>query len=171
MRQLDRWIEAGLVVRPHGIKGEVVVELLRDLLEIVTEGLKLRLTDRGGGERFVEIEVARDHKNRKIVKLVGVDSVEEAERLRNHTVWLTREQVGPLAEDRWFVADILGIEVVTDEGERLGVLAEVMNMPANDVYVVRDDGREILLPAIEDVIVSVDIEAGRMVVHLMEGLR
>jgi 16S rRNA processing protein RimM len=170
MRKLDDWIEAGAVVRPHGIKGEVILDLARDLMELVTESLELRATGRKGGERTLTVEKARDHKARKVVKFKDVETVEDAEVLRGWTVWLTREQIGPLDEDRWFVADIVGIDVYTEEDEYLGKLVEVMHMPANDVYVVRDGEKEILLPVIDDVIRSVDVDSGRMVIHLMEGL-
>lgn len=171
MGRFDDWIEAGAIVRPHGIKGEVVIDLARDLVEVVVEPLELRITLGDGLERFLKVERARDHKARKIVKFEGVDSVEAADQLRGSAVWLTREQVGEPPEGRWFVQDILGIDVYTDEGEHLGTLEEVMHMPANDVYVVRGEAGEILLPVIDDVMRKMDIEAGRMVVHLMEGLR
>jgi 16S rRNA processing protein RimM len=170
MKQLDDWIEAGAIVRPHGLKGEVVVDLARDLLEVVTESMKLRVTGRREGERVLTVERARNHKARKVVQFKGVSTVEDAEALRGWSVWLTREQIGPLEEDRWFVQDIVGIDVYTDEDEYLGKLAEVMHMPGNDVYVVRNDEKEILLPVIDDVVRSVDIDSGRMVIHLMEGL-
>jgi len=171
MRQPDNWIEAGAIVRPHGIKGELIIDLARDLMDVVAESTELRATGRGGEERKLVVERARDHKARKVVKFEEVDSVENAEQLRGWTVWLTREQIGQLPEDRWFVSDLIGIEVYTEEDELLGELAEVLHMPANDVYVVRKGGEEILLPAIEDVIRSVDLDGGRMVIHLMEGLR
>jgi len=142
MKQMDDWIEAGAIVRPHGLKGEVVVDLARDLLEVVTESLELRVTDRRKGERVLTVERARNHKARKVVQFKGVSTVEDAEALRGWSVWLTREQIGPLEEGRWFVADIIGIDVYTDEDEYLGKLAEVMQ----------------------------DIDSGRMVIHLMEGL-
>jgi 16S rRNA processing protein RimM len=170
MKQPDNWIEAGAIVRPHGIKGEVVIDLARDLTEVVRETIELRATGRAGKERTLTVERARDHKARKVVKFKEVGTVEEAESLRGWTVWLTREQIGPLPEDRWFVADIVGIDVYTEEGEHLGKLEEVLHMPANDVYVVRKDGKEVLLPVIDEVIRSVDIPGGRMVIHLMEGL-
>jgi len=170
MKQTGDWIEAGAIIRPHGIKGEVVIDLASDLLELIAESLELRVVKRGGGESTLTVERARDHKARKIVKFEDVDTVEDAEKLRGWSVWLSREQIGPLPEDRWFVADIIGIEVFTEEDEYLGKLTEVMHMPANDVYVVRDGEKEILLPAIDDVIRSVDVDSGRMVIHLMEGL-
>jgi 16S rRNA processing protein RimM len=168
MTQHDDWIEAGAISRPHGIKGEVVIDLAKDLLEVVTESLELRVI--GGEGSFLTVERARDHKARKIVKFEDVDTVEDAEKLRGRSVWLSREQIGPLPDDRWFVADIIGIDVFTEEDEYLGKLAEVMHMPANDVYVVRNGEKEILLPVIDDVVKNVDVDSGRMVIHLMEGL-
>ena len=170
MKQKDDWIEAGAIARPHGLKGEVVIDLARDLLEVVTESLELRVTGPRKGERVLTVERARNHKARKVVQFKGVSTVEDAEALRGWSVWLTREQIGPLEEGRWFVADIIGIDVYTDEDEYLGKLAEVMHMPGNDVYVVRNGEKEILLPVIDDVVRSTDIDSGRMVIHLMEGL-
>jgi 16S rRNA processing protein RimM len=170
MTEFGDWIEAGAVVRPHGIKGEVIVDLAGDLLEIVTGSLELRATGRAGAERVLVVERARNHKARKVVKFEGVDSVEDAECLRGWTVWLSREQIGPLPEGRWFVDDIVGIDVYTDDGEFVGKLSKVMHMPANDVYVVRNGEKEILLPVIDDVVKSVDLDSRRMVIHLMEGL-
>jgi 16S rRNA processing protein RimM len=171
MGRFDEWIEVGSVVKPHGVKGEVSAEFASDLGGVIGEATILRLTGVAGQELALEVERARDHKGRKIIKFGGVDSVDEAEALRGHSLWMTREQIGPLAEDRWFVQDVLGMEVLTEEGEQLGTLAEVMHTPANDVYVVRGNGREILLPVIDDVVLSVDLEAGTMVVRLMEGMR
>ena len=149
----------------------MLIDLARDMIGLFVERLEVRTTDEAGREQFLRIERARDHKARKLVKFAGVDSVEQAEGLRSRGVWLRRAQVGPLEEGRWFVQDIVGIDVYTDEGEHLGTLAEVMHMPANDVYVVRGGGGEILLPVIEQVVLAVDVPNGRMVVHLMEGLR
>jgi 16S rRNA processing protein RimM len=171
MRNLDSWIEAGVIVKAHGVRGEVIADIFGDLAERFEPGLELRLTDGKGAESRMVVRRARMHQDRLILELDGVDTCERAEDLRSRVVWLSRDQVGPLEEKRWFVQDILGVEVFTDTGERLGRLTEVMHMPANDVYVVRGGGREILLPAIEDVIKDVDVVAGRMLVHLIEGLR
>jgi 16S rRNA processing protein RimM len=171
MSERHMWIEAGAVVRPHGIRGEVIVDLKRDLLDHVTEGRELRVTSRTGEESRREVERAREHQGRLIVKFRGCETREDAEGLRASTIWMSRQQIGPLEPGRWFVQDIVGIAVFTDEGEHLGELTEVMSMPANDVYVVTGGGREILLPATEEVIREVDLEQGKMLVHLIEGLR
>lgn len=171
MTERHAWIEAGAVTRAHGIRGEVVVDLKSDLLDLIVDEMKVRITSPGGDESLRTIERARQHKGRLVVKLVGVDTRDDAEALRGHTFWLTRGQVGALPEGRYFVQDILGIDVFTDDGEHLGVVEEVLNMPASDIYVVRGEGREILLPVIDEVVLDVDIAGRKMVVHLMEGMR
>jgi 16S rRNA processing protein RimM len=167
----DRWIEVGVAVKPHGIRGEVIVDLKRDLVEFVIRGTVVRITGNEGDEVQLGVEDARPHAGRLIVKFRGVDTRNEAEELRSRSLWLTREQIGALPEGRYFVQDILGLEVYCDTGERLGLVGEVLCMPANDVYVVDCAGEEILLPVIDDVIREIDLERGRIVVHLMKGLR
>jgi 16S rRNA processing protein RimM len=171
MRNLDDWIEAGVIVRAHGVRGEVVADVLQDLAEVFAQGLEVRLTDGEGAESRHQVRRARRHQDRLILELSGVDTCERAEDLRACTVWLSRDSIAPLEGKRWFVQDLLGVEVFTEEGELLGRLTEVMHMPANDVYVVRGKGGEILLPAIDEVIREVDLDAGRMLVRLIEGLR
>jgi 16S rRNA processing protein RimM len=171
MTDRHAWIEAGAVTRPHGIRGEVVVDLKSDLLDCVVEETRIRLTTRKGDESFRIVERARRHKGCLVLKLVDVDTRDGASDLRGHTVWLTREQVGALPEGRYFVEDILGIDVYTEGGEHLGTVEDVLNMPASDIYVVRGGGDEILLPVIDEVVRDVDVAGRKMVVHLMEGLR
>lgn len=171
MRDLDRWIEAGAVLKPHGIRGEVIVDFRRDLREELRAGCELRIVARDGEEEMLRIVDVRDHADRQIVKFEGFETRDQAEGLRSLAVWVGREAIGPRGPDCWFVQDIIGIEVRTEDGELLGTVADILHTPANDVYVVRGGGVEILLPAIEDVIRVVDVEAGSMTVHLIEGLR
>lgn len=171
MRDLDRWIEAGAVVKPHGVRGEVIVDLRRDLLDEVHPGCELRAVGRDGTEETLRIVDARDHQGRLIVRFDGLETRDDADRLRSRTLWIDREAIGPRGPDCWFVQDIIGMEVRTDDGELLGRVTDVMHTPANDVYIVRGGGGEILLPAIEDVLKTVDVEEGLMIVHLIEGLR
>ena len=171
MTERHAWIEAGAVTRPHGTRGEVVVDLKRDLLDCIVEKTEIRMTTAGGGENLRVVERARQHRGFLVLKLAKIETRDDAEALRGSTVWLTREQVGELPEGRYFVDDIIGIDVFTEDGEHLGAVSEVLNMPANDVYVVRGGGSEILLPVIDDVVKDVDLKNRKMVVHLLEGLR
>ena len=172
MMELDRWVEAGVVMRPHGIVGEVVVDFKNDLLELVSEAMTLRTTGASDGEELnLVVERVRKHKGRLIIAFKGRKTRDDADELRSRTIWMTREQIGPLDEDRWFVQDLIGLTVLTDDGETLGRLADVMHQPANAVFVVETETGELLLPVIDDVILDVDIEGGKMTVHLLEGLR
>ena len=106
-----------------------------------------------------------------ILKFKGYDSINDVERYRGRDLWITREQAVPLGEDENFVADLIGLAVVTDGGETLGTMKDVMFTGANDVYVVeRENGKELLLPAIKDCILDVDLENGVMTVHVLDGL-
>ncbi len=172
MGELDRWVEAGVIMRPHGIAGEVVVDLKTDLLELVSEAMTLRTTSAHGDEEAdLTVERVRKHKGRLIIAFKGRTTRDDADELRSRTVWMTRDQIGPLDEDRWFVQDLVGMTVLTDDGETLGRLADVMHQPANAVLVVETESGELLLPLIDDVVLDVDIEGGRMTVHLLPGLR
>jgi len=172
MRELDKWVEAGVIMRPHGIAGEVVVDFKTDLLELVSKTMTLRTTRVNDDEELpLVVERVRKHKGRLIIAFKGRKTREDADELRSRTVWMTRDQIGPLDEDHWFVQDLIGLTVLTDDGETLGRLVDVMHQPANAVLVVKTDSGELLLPLIDDVILDVDIEGSRMTVHLLPGLR
>jgi 16S rRNA processing protein RimM len=171
MRECDNWIEAGMVVRPHGVRGEIVADVKSDLTDLLVRGMEIRLTSRKGGEALRTIEQVRIHQGRPVIQFDGVESRDEAEVLRGSTLWLTREQVGELPEGRYFVEDIIGLAVYCENGEMIGRVEEVLCMPASDIYVVRGEGGEILLPVIDEVVLEIDVEGGRILVHLMEGLR
>ncbi len=172
MRELDTWVEAGVVLRPHGLAGEVVVDLKNDLLKLVSATMPLRCTNARSDEEFTLIvEKVREYRGRLIIGFRDRLTRDAADELRSTTIWMSREQIGPLGEDRWLVQDLVGMTVVTDQGETLGRLSEVMHHPANDVFVVSTESGEILLPVIDDVIRHVDIEGGRMTVTLLPGLR
>jgi 16S rRNA processing protein RimM len=150
----------------------VFVDLKPDLVTCLRERLVMRTVSRKGEESTLEIERVRDHSGRVLIKFTNVDTRSGAEMLRGIRLWIDRGDVGSLGEDRWFVQDLIGIEVFSEEGEILGELVDVMPQPANDVYVVHGPGGgELLLPAIEQVIRTVDLDSRRMVVHLMKGLR
>ncbi|MBD3348409.1 MAG: 16S rRNA processing protein RimM [Candidatus Eisenbacteria bacterium] len=171
MADRDKWISAGAVVKPHGIRGEVIVDVTRDLADMIASGMVVRLTGRKGCETRPSVEGVRFHAGRLIIKFRDVESRSEAESLRSQELWLTREQIGPLPQGRYYVQDIVGLTVYSEPGELLGRVTDVLFMPANDVYVVSGEGEEILLPVIDDVIRDVDLAGGRIVVHLMKGLR
>ena len=120
---------------------------------------------------LLTVERVRVHKGRLIIGFKGFRTRDDADGLRSRTVWMTRDQIGPLGEDRWLVQDLIGLKVLTDEGETLGRLADVMHQPANAVLVVETESGEVLLPLIDDVVRDVDVEGGKVVVTLIPGLR
>lgn len=163
-------IEIGRIVRSHGLEGRVKVlsyletpEVLHDLSELfvgrsVSEARPLTLT---------AVQVAKDS---FILKLEGIADRDAAEGLRGSSVWIPAEKMRELPDGEYYWRDIIGLQVVTEENEILGRIEAVFPTGSNDVYVCRAGGREILLPAIGDVIRSVDREQGVMVVRLMKGL-
>ena len=111
------------------------------------------------------------HKNQVILKFKGCDSVEEAEGLRNTYLFVKREDLGKLPEGVYYIADLIGLEVYTDENELLGTVDDIYSTGANDIYVVKDEmGKTKLLPGIPDVIQKIDLENAKITVHLLEGL-
>ena len=133
--------------------------------------LKEVILDTGKETQLLHIQQVRFFKNMVIVKFKEFRSINDVERLRGKSLYVTRENAVKLQKDEYFIADMIGIQVVSDEGEDLGILQDVMQTGANDVYVVEKDGEELLIPAIKDCILSVNVEEGKMEVHLLPGLR
>jgi 16S rRNA processing protein RimM len=127
--------------------------------------------DTGKTQIPMEVEGCKFFKNQAILKFKGYDNINDIEKYKNSSLWVTRENAIPLEENEFYIADIIDATVYTEDGEELGVLTEVMETGANDVYVVRmKNGKEVLLPAIPECILDVDVEAAKVVVHLMKGL-
>ncbi|MDR5710211.1 MAG: ribosome maturation factor RimM [Armatimonadota bacterium] len=163
-----RKLRIGTITRPHGLRGEVRVLPDTDLPDRF-QALRRVLVAGSEGEVPYEVESVRPHGRFFLVKLRGVESREAAEALRDGELCIPEEEASPLPEGTYYVADILGLEVRTTEGEVLGRVREVLRTGANDVYVVAGE-REILLPAIEDVIQEVNLGSRYMVVRLLPGL-
>jgi 16S rRNA processing protein RimM len=162
------YLAVGRIVRPWGVRGELKVEILTEdparfeRLETVYVGLQ-----------FVpyRLERSRLHHRAVLLKLVGCDDRNAAEALRGSLVQVAIEDALPLEEGEYWIYQILGLEVYTLEGELLGVVKEVLETGANDVFAVRGRrGREILVPALKDVVLDIDLVAGRLLVELPEGL-
>ena len=162
-----RFLVVGYVRAPHGVRGDLRVQVLTDFPERFSPGAEIWLGQ--PPERHV-VQEARMEEDQTLVKLVGLNDRNSVERFRGAYVLIPREKAMSLPEDTYYIHDIVGLEVWTDAGERLGIVAEVMELPANDVYVVDSPQGEILLPAIADVVLRVDLAAGRMTVHLLPGL-
>ncbi|MBQ9899276.1 MAG: 16S rRNA processing protein RimM [Ruminococcus sp.] len=161
------FLEAGKIVTTHGIRGEVKIMPYCDSPELLCEFDRLFL---GKNKDEVAIERARVFKSTVIAKIEGVDTPEDAEKLRNKMLYMHRDDL-ELDEDTYFISDLIGMEVRdADSGQVYGEIADVMQTGANDVYVVKGADREYLVPAIADVVVSTDIDGGVMTIRPLDGL-
>jgi 16S rRNA processing protein RimM len=158
-------VAIGRVLAPHALHGEMKVEPLTARLEHFAAGKSLWIE----GVSY-EVESVRRQKGLILLKLSGVASSEEAQRLRGRLMSLPEEALGPLPEGEYYTYQIVGLEVYEQGGERLGKVTELFPTGSNDVYVVEGPRGRILLPAIDDVIVEMDVAGGRMVVSLMDGM-
>lgn len=162
-----RFLAVGRVLRPHGVRGELRVEILTDYPERLSLHQVLYL---GPEARPYPVEGVRFHRGAALIKLAGCDDRNRAEELRGQLVQVPIEAAVPLEEGEYYHFQIVGVEVVTDQGESLGRVAEVLDTGANDVYIVRGPRGEVLIPAIEEVVQELDLVARRMVVTLPPGL-
>jgi 16S rRNA processing protein RimM len=164
-----RFLAIGRIIRPHGVHGEMAVEVLTDFperfdsIEVVYVGDALEAT-------AWQVRATRWNKNRILLKLQGCEDRTAAERLHGLLVQIPIEEAMPLPEDEYYAYELIGLDVMTVEGENLGRVSDVLFTTANDIYVVVGPRGQILLPAIADVIERVDLDAGQMVVRLLEGL-
>ena len=162
--------KVGIVTSPHGVRGEMKVFPTTDdarrfkrLKEVIADTGKERIT--------LEIEGVKFFKNLVIIKFRGIDSCDEAEKYRKTSLLVSRENAVRLSRDEYFIADLIGLTVQNEEGSEIGVLKDVMETGANDVYVIElHDGRELLLPAIRQCVLQVDVKAGFIRIHILEGL-
>ena len=165
---LKRYLEIGKIVAVQGLKGEVRVEPWCDSQEFLCEFDTLYFDK---GETPVEITRSHPHKNIVLMKIKGIDTVEQAQNVRNKILYMDREDV-ELDEGAYFVQDLIGLTVIdNDSGEEYGKLCEVSFTGANDVYHIKSgDGKIRLIPAIPDVVINTDITDGIMKIHVLEGL-
>ena len=167
---MEDFFKVGVITSPHGIRGEVKVFPTTDDPARFKK-LKEVFLDTGKERIVLHIAQVKLFKQFVILKFREYDSINEVENLRKKELWISRSQAVKLQKDEYFIADLIGISVELEDGRMLGVLKDVIQTGANDVYVVEcTDGREIMIPAIKDCILSVDVEEGRMVVHLLKGL-
>ncbi len=164
-----RWVAVGRITRAHGVHGEVAVMPLTEVAERFDPGSRVVLDD--DPARVLEVDAVRPHRDRLLVTFHGVEDRTAAERLAGRYVFVGAEESPELPEDAFWPHQLVGAEVLTDTGDRLGTLAEVVHTDANDIWVARaEDGSETLVPALKDVVVAVDTAAGRVVVREIPGL-
>lgn len=163
-------LQVGVITQTHGIRGEVKVFPTTDDAARFKR-LKEVILDTGRERQILKIENVKFFKQFVILKFQGYDSINDIEKYKRSRLLVPREQAVKLKKDEYFVADMIGLKVMTDEDEEFGELRDVLATGANDVYVVvRTDGTEVLLPAIKECILAVDMEQRMMRVHIMDGL-
>lgn len=168
-----RFLAVGQVAGAHGLRGEIKVTVLTEDPERFARLSQVWLGRDEQQPTPWPLEAYRLHKGRALLKLAGCDDRAMAESLRQHLVLVPLEEAIPLEEDEYYEHQIIGLEVWTASGERLGEVDEILYTGANEVYVVRSDRpgqRELLIPAIEEVVIEVDLEAGRLTIEPLEGL-
>ena len=167
---MEDFFRVGVISSTHGVRGEVKVFPTTDDVQRFKK-LKEVLLDTGKEKLPLEIQGVKFFKQFAILKFKGYDNINDIEKYKGKELWVTRENAVPLEENEYYIADLIGLTVLSDEDEELGTLTDVLQTGANDVYVVKlKNGKEGLFPAIADCVQSVDIEKGIMVVHVMEGL-
>ena len=163
---MQKRLEIGQIINTFGIKGEVKVFPLTDDIKRFDDLETVYVKNKKESQLY-NIESIKYHKNFVLIKFKGINTVEQAEILRNSYL----EVAIPLNEGEYFIADLIGLEVYSDEGKLIGKVDDIYNTGANDIYVVKDDlGKQTLLPGIKDVIKNVDLEKGQIIVHLIPGL-
>ena len=167
---MTKYLEIGQIVNTFGIKGFVKVKPFTDDIHRFDNLKEIYIEKQKKLEKYL-IEEVKYHKQMILIKFKGIDKIEEAELLRNSYLKVDREKEEPLEENTYYIIDLIGIEVYTDKNELLGILEDIYNTGANDIYVVKNElGKQILLPAISDVVKSINLEEKKIVVHLIEGL-
>ena len=167
---MEDLLQVGIITSTHGVRGEVKVYPTTDDPRRFRR-LKEVVLDTGKEKRNLEIEGVKFFKQFVILKFKGLDSINDIEKYRQKSLYVTRKNAVRLQRDEYFIADLIGLNVQDEEGNTLGTVKDVIETGANDVYEVEmADGKSLLLPAIKQCILNVDVENGTMQVHILEGL-
>lgn len=167
---MENMLRVGVFANTHGVRGEIKVFPTTDDM---TRFKKLKTLYLDKGTELVKLEVSsvRFFKNMVIMKFKGIDNINDIEKYKGKDLLIEREQAVPLQENEYFICDIIASKVVTEEGEEIGTLKEVLQTGANDVYVVKtEEGKEVLFPVIEECVLDVNTEEKVVTVRLMPGI-
>ena len=167
---MTKYLEIGQIVNTFGIKGMVKIKPFTDDINRFDRLKKIYISNKNGKKEY-QIQEVKYHKSMVLMKLEGVDTPEQADLLRQSYLLVYRADEEPLEEGVYYIVDLLGLEVYTDDNKLLGKVDDIFNTGSNDIYVVKDEmGKQILLPGIPDVLKNVDLEKGIITVHLIPGL-
>lgn len=164
------FLRVGTIASTHGIRGEVKVFPTTDDVKRFKK-LKKCFLDTGRERIALEVEGVKFFKQFAILKFKGYDSINDIEKYKGKDLLVDRENAVKLQKDEYFIADLIGLKVVTDEGQDFGTLTDVLQTGANDVYVIEDpSGKEYLFPVIRECVLDIDLDEGVVTVHIMPGL-
>ncbi len=167
---METKLQVGVISSTHGVRGEVKVFPTTDDVKRFKR-LKEVILDTGKEELTLEIEGVKFFKQFVILKFKDYDNINDIEKYKGKSLYVTRANAVRLRRDEYFIADLQGLTVVDEEDQVFGTLRDVMETGANDVYIIdMADGREVLIPAIKECILNVDMEARKMQIHIMDGL-
>ncbi len=167
---MEDFLQIGVISSTHGIKGEVKVFPTTDDVNRFKK-LKEVYLDTGKEKLTLHPESVKFFKQFVILKFKEYNNINDVEQFRQKSLLVDRQNAVKLRKDEYFIADLIGLKVITDEEKTLGILKDVLQTGANDVYIVEmEDGKEVLLPAIKECILNVDVETGEVLVHVMDGL-
>ena len=167
---MEQLLQVGVISSTHGIRGEVKIFPTTDDVKRFKK-LKKVILDTGREHLPLEVESVKFFKQFAIVKFKGIDNINDIEKYKGKSLLVDRENAVKLRKDEYFIADMIGLQVYTEDGEAFGVLKDVLETGANDVYIIDSSKHgEVLVPAIKQCILDVDIEGQKMTIHLMEGL-
>ena len=167
---MQEYFEVGQIVNTFGLKGEVKVKPFTDEITRFDDFKKVYIEKKGQLQE-IEISSVRYQKTLVLVKFKGIDNIDQAEKIKGLFLKINRKDAKKLPEDTYFIADLLGLDVYTDENELLGKVDDIYSTKSNDIYVIKNKiGKQILLPGIKEVIKDVDFENQRIIVHILEGL-
>ena len=167
---MESLLQVGIISSTHGVRGEVKVFPTTDDVKRFKK-LKEVLLDTGKEQLCLQIESVKFFKQFAILKFKGYDNLNEIEPYKGKSLFVTRENAVKLEKDEYFIADLIGISVTSDDAAFRGQLKDVIETGANDVYVIAlEDGRELLLPAIKECVLEVNLEEQKMTIHVLDGL-
>lgn len=167
---MEDLLQVGVITTTHGVRGEVKVFPTTDDANRFKK-LKNVILDTGKEQLDLEIAQVKFFKNLVILKFKGIDNINDIEKYKGKSLYVTRENAVKLKKNEYFIADLIRLKAVSEDGTELGKITDVLQTGANDVYVVQqEDGQEVLIPAIRDCVLNVDLEAGIMTLHLLDGL-
>lgn len=167
---MEQFLQVGVISSTHGVRGEVKVFPTTDDMARFKK-LKQVILDTGREHKLLEIESVKFFKQFAILKFKGIDNINDIEKYKGKSLLVDRKNAVKLQKDEYFIADMVGLEVFTEDGVAFGTMKDVLETGANDVYIIDSPQHgEVLIPAIKQCILDVDIENNKMTIHLMEGL-